>query len=69
MGSGTRGQGQAAAKQAGIALKQTFAKEGRDLNRKAGHYVEINRIFQDVQLWEKPCSVKTSLPCVLLREC
>jgi len=40
----------AAAKQAGIALKQTFAKEGRDLNRKAGRYVEINRIFQDVQL-------------------
>jgi IS5 family transposase len=28
----------AAAKEAGIALKQTFAKEGKALSRKAGRY-------------------------------
>ena len=29
-----------AAKRAGIALKQTFAKEGKTLRRKAGGYAE-----------------------------
>jgi len=33
----------AAAKEAGIALKQTFAKEGRDLNRKAGRYAHARQ--------------------------
>jgi len=33
----------AAAKQAGIALKQTFAKEGRDLNRKAACYAHARQ--------------------------
>jgi transposase, IS5 family len=32
-----------AAKQAGIALKQTFAKEGRELRRKAGGYAHVKQ--------------------------
>ena len=46
-----------AAKQAGIALKQTFAKEGKELRRKAGGYAHAKQFKRLRRVVKRQCTI------------